>query len=85
MYDGEIWSGKGDPSCMIDENAIADDLIPGKAKRSRSYRSEYGGKTYGEIKRLASARPPDLKARQMKKLIERAAQGLPEQIRRRSR
>jgi hypothetical protein len=60
---------------MIDENAVADDLISGKAKRSRSY--------HGEIKRLAQAKPPDQKARQMKKLIERAAQSLPEQIRRR--
>ena len=68
---------------MIDDNAIADDLIPGKAKRSRSYHSDYGGKTYGEIKRLARAKPPDAKARQMKKLIERAVQSVPEQIRRR--
>jgi hypothetical protein len=68
---------------MIDENAVADDLIPGKAKRSRSYHGDYGRKTYGEIKRLAQAKPPDQKARQMKKLIERAAQSLPEQIRRR--
>jgi len=51
---------------MIDENAIADDLIPGKAKRSRSYHSDHGGKTYGEIKRLARGRPPDPKARPMK-------------------
>lgn len=68
---------------MIDENAIADDLIPGKAKRSRSYHTAYAGMTYGEIKRLADANPPDRKARQMKKLMERARQSLPETIRRR--
>ncbi len=68
---------------MIDENAKADDLIPGKAKRARSYHSEYGMKTFGEIKRLAAGKPPDPKARQMKKLIERGAQSIPEQIRRR--
>ena len=68
---------------MIDDSTIADDLIPGKAKRSRSYHSDYGSKTYGEIKQLARARSPDRKARQMKKLIERAAESLPEQIRRR--
>jgi hypothetical protein len=68
---------------MIDDNAIADDLIPGKAKRSKSYHGDYGGKTYGEIKRLAQGKSPDMKARRMKKLIERAVQSLPEQIRRR--
>ena len=57
---------------MIDEDQIADDLISGGLKRSRSYHSDYGQKTYGEIKRLAGTRPPDVKARQMKKLIEQA-------------
>ena len=68
---------------MIDDSAIADDVIPGKAKRSNSYHSDYGRLSYGEIKRRASARPPDHKARQMKKLIERSAQSIPENIRRR--
>jgi hypothetical protein len=57
---------------MIPDHQIADDLISGSLKRSRSYHSDYGQKTYGEIKQLASARPPDVKARQMKKLIEQA-------------
>ncbi len=55
---------------MIDEGRIADDLIPGRLKWSPSYHQDYGDKTYREIKRLARAKPPDLKARQMKKLIE---------------
>jgi hypothetical protein len=55
---------------MIDEDKTADELIHAQSKRSRSYHGSYGGKTYREIKRLASARPPDMKARQMKKLIE---------------
>jgi hypothetical protein len=54
-----------------DEN-LADDLITGSLKRSRSYHRDYGGKSYGEIKRLAAANPPDANARQMKKLIEQA-------------
>ena len=49
---------------------LADDLIPGSLKRSASYHSDYGKKTYKEIKDLAIAHPPDKKARQMKKLIE---------------
>jgi hypothetical protein len=57
---------------MEKDDQVADDLIPGKLKHLRSYHSDYGRKTYGEIKRLASAKPPDGKARQMKKLIERA-------------
>jgi hypothetical protein len=56
---------------MPTDDQIADDLIPGGLKRLRSYHSDYGKKTYGEIKRLAAATPPDKKARQMKKLIER--------------
>ena len=55
---------------MPDDQEKADDLIHGSSRRSPSYHSDYGGKTYGEIKRLAGARPPDRKARQMKKLIE---------------
>ncbi len=55
---------------MAAEHEIADDLIPGSLKRSKSYHGEYGRKTYGGIKRLASRKPPDKKARQMKKLIE---------------
>jgi hypothetical protein len=56
---------------MIDDQ-VADNLIPGRLKSSRSYHRDYGAKTYGEIKRLAQTRPPDVKARQMKKLIEQA-------------
>ncbi len=50
---------------MAEDNDIADDLIPGSLKRSRSYHSDYG-----ENRELAAANPPDQKARQMKKLIE---------------
>ena len=57
---------------MPQYHEIADDLIPGSLKRSASYHANYGGKTYGELKQLASARPPDHHARQMKKLIEQA-------------
>jgi hypothetical protein len=56
---------------MDDGDKLADDLIPGKLKKLKSYHSDYGKKTYREIKRLAAAKPPDRKARQMKKLIER--------------
>jgi hypothetical protein len=52
------------------DDEIADDLIPGSLKRSRSYHLDYGGKSYKEIVALASGKPPDKKARQMKKLIE---------------
>jgi hypothetical protein len=55
---------------MAQDTDIADDIIPGSLKRSRSYHSDYGRKTYGVIKELAAAQPPDTKARQMKKLIE---------------
>jgi hypothetical protein len=58
---------------MIDEDAQAEDLIPGSLKGSKSYHEDYANMTYGHIKRLASAKPPDRKARQMKKLIEQAA------------
>jgi hypothetical protein len=57
---------------MASDDDIADDLIPGSLKRSKSYHSDYGRYTYGEIKALAAAKPPDQKARQMKKLIEQA-------------
>ncbi len=57
---------------MAEDDQFADDLIPGSLKRSRSYHADYGRKTYGEIKRLAGGKPPDGKARQMKKLIEQA-------------
>ncbi len=45
-------------------------MIPGSLKRSKSYHSDHGKKTYREIKDLAAADPPDKKARQMKKLID---------------
>lgn len=57
---------------MPDDDTRADDLIPGRLKKSRSYHSDYRDKTYAEIKALASGKPPDPKARQMKKLIENA-------------
>ena len=56
---------------MEKDEQIADELIPGKLRRSKSYHRNYGQMTYREIKRLARAKPPDIKARQMKKLIER--------------
>lgn len=55
---------------MAKDSDVADDLIPGSLKRSKSYHSDYGKKTYKEIKDLAAVDPPDKKARQMKKLIE---------------
>jgi len=55
-----------------EDSDIADDLISGSLKRSKSYHEDYGKKTYKEIKELAAANPPDPKARQMKKLIEQA-------------
>jgi hypothetical protein len=57
---------------MPSDDQIADDLIPGSLKRSKSYHRDYGRKTYGQIKRLARRKPPNKKARQMKKLIENA-------------
>ena len=56
---------------MNDEQQ-ADSLIPGSLKRSKSYHADYGKRTYGEIKKLASTKPTDRKAQQMKKLIEQA-------------
>lgn len=55
-----------------DDDLPADDLIPGSLKRSPSYHQEYGRITYGDLKTRASAKPPDVWARQMKKLIEQA-------------
>lgn len=55
---------------MAQDSDIADDVIPGSLKRSKSYHAEYGQKTYQVIKDLAAANPPNKKARQMKKLIE---------------
>ena len=57
---------------MPDDDDVADDLISGSLKRSKSYHAAYGDKSYKEIKDLAAASPPDKKARQMKKLIEQA-------------
>jgi hypothetical protein len=57
---------------MVIEDKPADNLIPGSLKRSKSYHRDYGRKTYGEIKHMAQLKPPDKKARQMKKLIEQA-------------
>lgn len=57
---------------MPQDDDIADDLISGSLKRSKSYHADYGQMTYGELKALAAANPPDAKARQMKKLIEQA-------------
>lgn len=57
---------------MAEDSDIAEDLISGSLKRSRSYHQDYGRKSYKEIKDLAAANPPDPKARQMKKLIEQA-------------
>jgi hypothetical protein len=54
------------------EAEIAENLIPGSLKRSDSYHEDYGKLTYKAIKVLADAKPPDMKARQMKKLIEQA-------------
>ena len=66
---GSIWQG----GKVAQDNAIADDLIPGSLKRSRScHDADYGQKTYKDIKDLAAANPPDRRARQMKKLIEQA-------------
>jgi hypothetical protein len=55
---------------VAQDSDIADDVISGGLKHSKSYHSDYGKKTYKEIKELAAAKPPDKKARQMKKLIE---------------
>jgi len=52
----------------IPDDATAESLISGKLKKSPSYHGDYGNITYADIKRLA--KQGDLKARQMKKLIE---------------
>ena len=57
---------------MPQDSDIADDLISGSLKRSKSYHRDYGKKSYGEIKKLAGGSPADKKARQMKKLMEQA-------------
>ena len=44
---------------MAQDSDIADDVIPGSLKRSKSYHGDYGKKTYKEIKDLAAANPPD--------------------------
>ena len=48
------------------DSDIADDLISGSLKRSKSYHPEYGKKTYKELRDLASGDSPDPKARQVK-------------------
>jgi hypothetical protein len=58
---------------VAQDDDIADDVIPGSLKRSKSYHKNYGKKSYREIKDLALGNPPDQKARQMKKLIEQTA------------
>jgi len=57
---------------VLQNSDIADDVISGSLKRSKSYHSDYGKKTVGEIRESAAAKPPDRKARQMKKLIEQS-------------
>ena len=57
---------------MAENDDISDQVIPGSLKRSKSYHRAYGKKTYKELKKLAARKPPDRKARQMKKLIEQA-------------
>lgn len=57
---------------MAQDSDPADKLIPGSLKRSASYHVDYGKKSYGEIKKLAADKPADLRARQMKKLIEQS-------------
>ncbi len=56
---------------MIPDDAIADDYIHGRLKKGSSYHRDYGKMTVGKInKELARRkRPPDRKAKQMKKLI----------------
>jgi hypothetical protein len=44
---------------VAQDDDIADELIPGSLKRSKSYHGAYGQKTYREIKELAAANPPD--------------------------
>lgn len=52
---------------------IADDLIRGSLKASKSYRAELGKKTYAEIIKLSKGKGPTAQAaKQMKKLIEQS-------------
>ena len=37
---------------MPQDSEIADDLIPGSLKRSKSYHQDYGKKSYGEIREV---------------------------------
>lgn len=64
--------GRQTCNIMAKDADIADDVIRGSLKRSRSYHSDYGKKTYREIKDLAAGKPSDQKARQMKKPIEQS-------------
>lgn len=57
---------------MAADEQIADELISSSLKRSKSYHRSYGNMTYGEIRLLSKQKPPDQKARQMKKLIEQS-------------
>ncbi len=57
---------------MIDENELAENLIPGGLKKSGSYHSHLGKLTFKEIKRRLRAKgadPERRKLQQMKKLI----------------
>jgi hypothetical protein len=57
---------------MIDENELAENLIPGGLKKSASYHSHLGKLTFREIKRRMKANrkdPERTKLQQMKKLI----------------
>jgi len=56
---------------MLDENELAENLIPGGLKKSASYHSRLGKLTFKEIKRrLRKKHDPDRrKLQQMKKLI----------------
>jgi hypothetical protein len=56
----------------IDENELAENLIPGGLKKSASYHSHLGKLTFKEIKRRLKAKrtdPERKKLQQMKKLI----------------
>jgi hypothetical protein len=52
---------------MSDDDKAADELISGSLKPARPYHADYCTKKYSEIKRLATKKPVDRKARQMKK------------------
>lgn len=55
----------------ISDDEIVDDLISGSLKRSPSYDTELGKKTYGELKELARGRGKEAqRAKKMKKLAE---------------